>query len=97
LPLLWSASMDRALILTYLQAAEDYVSSGERQITNLRDFILSLKCARSDTASEVARMHEMEKAQIGHKAKRDRLRAELAVLDAEEDAEQEAVLIVATV
>ena len=77
--------MKRPSILS-LQAAEDKVSSGERQITNRRDFILSLKCAGCDPASEVAQLREMEEAQRGHIAERDGLRVQLKVLTAIEAA-----------
>jgi hypothetical protein len=74
--------MDRAQILTYLQAAEQHVADGERQIANRRDFVLSLKCAGADCNRETAELLEMEKAQMQYIAERDRLRTELAVLNA---------------
>ena len=54
--------MDRAQILTYLQAAEQRVANGERQIANRRDFVLSLKCAGAGYNREIAELLEMEKA-----------------------------------
>ena len=87
--------MDRASILTYLSAVEEHISSGERRIIGHRDFILSLKCAGCDTTDEVALLREMEQARIEHLAERDRLQAELAVLNAVETAKQAATLNVA--
>jgi hypothetical protein len=89
--------MDRASILTYLSAVEEHISSGERQIIGRRDFILSLKCAGCDTTDEVALLREMERAQMEHLAERDRLRAELAVLNAVETAKEDAAPNVAAV
>src|SRR5688572_20642091 len=74
--------MDRAQILTYLQAAEQHLADGEQKIANRRDFVLSLKCAGADYDRETAELLEMENAQMQHIAERDRLRTELAVLNA---------------
>jgi hypothetical protein len=74
--------MDRAQILTYLQAAEQRVADGERQIANRRDFVLSLKCAGAGYNREIAELLEMEKAHMQRVAEHDRLRTELAVLHA---------------
>jgi len=74
--------MDRAQILTYLLAAEQHVADGERRIASRRDFVLSLKCAGADYNCEIAELLEMERAQMKHIAELDRLRTELAVLNA---------------
>ena len=73
--------MNRASILSRLLAAEEHVWSCERQITNRRDFILSLKCAGCDTTTEVELLREMEDEQTEYVAERDRLQAKLAVLN----------------
>jgi hypothetical protein len=74
--------MDRAQVNTFLQAAEQHVADGERQIVNRRDFVLSLKSAGENYDREIAELLQMERAQKQRIALRDRLRAELAVLDA---------------
>jgi hypothetical protein len=73
--------MDRALILSYLKAAEEHVANGERRIAKHCDLVSTLKRAGHDTTSAIALLREMEKTQAQHRADRDRLRAELAVLD----------------
>lgn len=74
--------MDRALILGYLQAAEEHVANGERQIARHSELISTLERAGHDTTSATALLRELEQTQIQHVAERDRLRAELAVLSA---------------
>ena len=74
--------MDRALIISYLQAAEEQAASGDRQIARHCDLISTLERAGHDTTSAIALMRELKQTQIQHVAERDRLRDELAVLGA---------------
>jgi len=74
--------MDRALIVSYLKAAEEQVANGERQIARHSDLISTLQRAGHDTTSAIALLRELKQAQIQHVAERDRLRAELAELSA---------------
>ena len=76
--------MDRAQILAYLQAAEEHISNGARQIVERRDLVFRLKSAGIASSDEIVFLREMENTQRKHIAERDRLRAELAALsDAE--------------
>jgi len=74
--------MDRALIISYLQAAEEQVANGDRQIARHCDLIFTLERAGHDTTSAIALLRELKQMQIQHVAERDRLRDELAVLSA---------------
>ena len=74
--------MDRALIISYLQAAEEQVASGDQQIARHCDLISTLERAGHDTTSAIALLRELKEMQIQHVAERDRLRDELAVLSA---------------
>ena len=74
--------MDRALIISYLQAAEDQAAIIEQQIAYQRGLISNLRRDGHDTASATALLRELKQTQIQHVAERDRLRAELAVLSA---------------
>jgi hypothetical protein len=85
--------MDRALIISYLQAAEEHVSNGERQIARHCDLVSTLERAGQDTTSAIALLREMEKTQTLHIADRERLRAELAVLNAAEAAKEDASIV----
>ena len=76
--------MDRALIIKLLQAAEDHVASGAREIAKQRDLISKLGRADEDATGAVALLHEMQRTQEKHVDDRDRLRSELAVLNAAE-------------
>ena len=76
--------MDRALILSYLKAAEEHVANGERRIAKHFDLVSTLKRAGHDTTSAIALLREMEKTQTRHIADRERLRSELAELSAAE-------------
>ena len=82
--------MDRALILSYLKTAEEHVANGERRIAKHCNLVSTLKRAGHDTTSAIALLREMEKTQAQHNADRDRLRAELDVLDAVEAAKANA-------
>ena len=74
--------MDRALIISYLQAAEDQVAIIEQQVAYQRGLISSLRRHGQDTSSATAELRVLEQTQIQHVAERDRLRDELAVLSA---------------
>ncbi len=73
--------MDRALIISYLQAAEDHVANGEQLIANQCGLISSLERAGDDASSAIALLHQMEGTQMQRIANREWLRAELAVLN----------------
>jgi ATP-dependent protease ClpP protease subunit len=74
--------MDRALIVSDLQAAEERLENGEQDIADQRDLILTLKLTGHTATSAIAQLLVMEQTQIQHVAERDRLRAELAELSA---------------
>ena len=74
--------MDRALIISYLQSAEEQVANGDRQIARHCDLISTLERAGHDTTSAIALLRELKQMQVQHVAERDRLRDELAVLSA---------------
>jgi len=74
--------MNRALIISRLQAAEAHIANGERQIARHSDLISTLKQAGHDTTSAIALLRELKQTQIQYVAERDRLRDELAVLGA---------------
>ena len=76
--------MDRALLISYLQAAEDRVALIEQQIANQRGVISSLRRAGHDTSSASAQLNVMEQTHMQYVGDRDRLRAELAVINAGE-------------
>jgi hypothetical protein len=79
-------AVDRAIIINMLQAAEDHVASGATQIAKQRDLISRLGGAGEDATGAVALLHELQRTQERHVEDRDRLRAELAVLNAAEAA-----------
>lgn len=79
-------AVDRSLIINLLQAAEDHVASGASQIAKQRDLISQLGLAGEDATGAIAFLHEMQRTQEQHVDDRDRLRAELAVLNAAEAA-----------
>ena len=74
------------LIINLRQAAEDHVASGASQIAKQRDLISQLGLTGEDATGAVALLHEMQRTQEQHVDDRDRLRAELAVLNAAEAA-----------
>jgi len=74
--------VDRALIISMLQAAEDHLALGARQIAKQCDLVSQLERDGVDTTDAIALLREMERTQEQHVADRDRLRAELAVLNA---------------
>jgi hypothetical protein len=74
--------MDRALIVSYLQAAEERIKNGERDIAAQRDLISALERTGHAGTGAIVQLRVMEQAQIQHVAERDRLRAELAELSA---------------
>ena len=76
------APMDRALIVTSLQAVEDRIAIGARQISKQRDFVSQLEREAKDATDATALLREMQRTQESHIAHRDRLREKLAVLKA---------------
>ena len=88
--------MDRALILSYLQAAEEHIANGVNDIAYQRDLISTLERTGHDATSAIARLRKMEKTQSRHIADRERLRAEIAVLNAAEAAKADASLATET-
>ena len=74
--------MDRALIVTSLQAAEDRVAFGARQISKQRDFVSRLEREGRNTTDATSALREMQRTQESHVAHRDELRAKLAALRA---------------
>jgi hypothetical protein len=87
--------MDRALIISYLQAAEEYVANAEQQIANQRGLISSLRRNGQDTSSASAQLHVMEQTHMQYTGDRDRLGAELAALNAGEAAPDDASSVTA--
>jgi len=88
--------MDRALIISYLQAAEEHVANDDQQIADQRDFVSTLERTGHSATSAISLLRELEQTQLQHIADRDRLRAELAVLNAVEAAKADASTVDAT-
>jgi hypothetical protein len=78
--------MDRATIISYLQAAEERVANVEHELASQRGLISSLRRNGQDTSSAAAELHLMEQTHIQYIGDRDRLRTELSVLNAAEAA-----------
>ena len=78
----YGSHMDRALIVSYLQAAEERIKNGEQDIAAQRDLISALERTGHEGTGAIAQLLVMEQTQIQHVAERDRLRDELAVLSA---------------
>jgi hypothetical protein len=76
--LCYGATMDRALAISYLQAAEEHVANDAQDIADQRDLISMLERTGHNATSAIARLCEMEKTQTRHIADRERLRAQLA-------------------
>jgi len=74
--------MDRAIVISYLQAAENHVGAIEQQIANQRSLISSLRRLGHDTRNASAQLRVMEQTHMQYVGDRDRLREELAVLNA---------------
>ena len=72
--------VDSSLIITALQAAEDRVAIGARQIWKQRRIVSRLEREGEDTTEATALLREMQRRQESHTAHRDQLRAKLAVL-----------------
>ena len=72
--------MDRALVISYLQAAEEHLANDVQDIADQRDLISTLERTGLNATSAIARLREMERVQARHLVDRDRLRAELEVL-----------------
>jgi TolA-binding protein len=73
--------MDRAFVISYLQAVEDHVANGEQQLANQSNRISSLERTGRDTTSAIALLRGMQQRQMQRIADREWLRAELAALD----------------
>jgi cell division septum initiation protein DivIVA len=73
--------MDRPLVISCLQTAEARVANGKQEIADQQDFVLTLERTGHAATSAVARLREMERVQAQHIVERDRLRAELEVLN----------------
>jgi len=78
--------MDRATIISYLQAAEDRVAIIEQQIAKQRGLISNLRRAGHDTGSASAELRVLEQTHMQYVGDRDGLRVELAALNAAEAA-----------
>jgi hypothetical protein len=74
--------MDRALIISYLQTAKQRLKTSERLILNQCKLIWSLERTGEDTTSAMAVFREMERRQLKYLADRERLLAELGLVDA---------------
>ena len=85
---LWEAEattvrpVDSSLIVTALQAAEDRIAVGARQIWKQRGLVSRLEREGEDTTKATALLREMQRTQESHTAHRDQLRAKLAELKA---------------
>ena len=55
--------MDRALIVSYLKAAEEQVANGVQDIADQRDLISTLERTGHKATSAIARLREMEETQ----------------------------------
>ena len=73
-------------MISYLLAAENHIAIIEKQIANQRGFISSLRRGGKDTYSANAQLRVMEHTYMQYVGDRDRLRGELAVLNAAEAA-----------
>ena len=80
--LCYGSPMDRATIISYLQAAEEHVANVELEIANQRGLISSLRRNGQDTRSATADLRLMEQTYMQYIGDRDLLRMELAVLNA---------------
>jgi hypothetical protein len=78
--------MDRALIISFLQSAEDRVANGEQDIADQCDLVSTLERTGHAATSAIARQRQMEQAQMQRIADREWLRAELTALNAGEAA-----------
>ena len=70
--------MERALVISYLQAAEEHLANDVQDIADQRDLISTLERTGHSATSAIARLREMEKTQTRHIADRERLRAQVA-------------------
>jgi len=69
--------MDRALIVTSLQAAEDRIAIGARQISKQREFVSQLEREGRNTTDATSLLREMQRSQESLVAHRDELRGTL--------------------
>lgn len=74
--------VDSSLIITALQAAEDRVAVGARQLWKQRGVVARLEREGEDTTEATTLLREMQRTQESHTAHRDQLRAKLAELKA---------------
>jgi hypothetical protein len=82
--------MDRALIITSMQAAEDRVAIGARQISKQREFVSRLEREGKDATDATAELRELQRTQESHVADRDELLVKLAALKAAKGAKTDA-------
>ena len=82
--------MDRPLLISYLQAAEERIANDVQDIADQRDLISTLERTVHNATSAIVRLREMENTQTRHIADRERLSEELAVLNAAEAAKEDA-------
>lgn len=75
-------SVDSSLTISALQAAEDRVAVGARQIRKQRGFVSQLEREGEDTTEATALLRELQRTQESHTAHRDQLCAKLAELKA---------------
>ena len=75
--------MDRALVISYLHAAEIDVAIIEQEITNQCSLISSLRGGAHDASRASAELLVMEQTHMQYIGDRDRLRAALAALNSE--------------
>ena len=73
--------VDSSLIITALQAAEDRVAIGARQIWKQRGFVARLEREGEDTTEATALLREMQRTQESHTAHRDQLRNPAVPID----------------
>jgi hypothetical protein len=76
--LCYGAAMDRALVISSLQAAEEHLANDVQDIADQLDLISTLERTGHNATSAIARLREMEKTQTRHIADREQLRALLA-------------------
>ena len=60
--------MDRALLISYLQAAEEHVANIEQHIADQRELISTLERTGQNATSAIAQLREMEQTQMQHLA-----------------------------
>ena len=86
-------NMDRATIISFLQAGENQIAIIEQQIANQRRLISSLRRAGHDTSSATVQLRVIEQTHSLFIGDRDRLRMELAALNSVEAAKDGASIV----